>query len=455
MTIDPRLEAYAQIIKGLHASFTPHPGQIRVGKALFRDGVKDIFVEAGRNWGKTYLMSYFLWRWAAMNPGSENYYFAPYMKQAREIIWAPRILQNFGPMEWIDEPNNTEMRIPFKNGSFIKADGSDNVNAYRGVKPRGLIIFDEFKDFREEFYDAFDPNRAAHDAPLIIIGTPPDRDCQFSRVRDSYKRDSSRRYFHAPTHENPHISKDWLTAKEKELTDRGEIDVWQREYLAIQVVSSSTKIFPMLSQDSIVSHETLMQRLQKDRKRLEWIWFSDPAAASTFAVLFAAYNPYTKEVFLLDEIYEQDQQRMTVKVMGSEVIKKKESLESKYEWRQGYDEAATWFMNEMLDNFGEHLEPSMKASNDKEAGLTLIKDILLQGKLIISDRCIKTFWEMDNYYKDKSGNIPKKDDHLIDCLRYILAALYYSLTEAEPPKDVIETPRTKLFNDFPKLRGAM
>jgi len=455
MKIDPRLELYARIIKGLHASFTPHKGQIKVGQALFRDECRDIFVEAGRNWGKTHLMSYCLWRWAALNPGSENYYFAPYMKQAREIIWAPRILQNFGPKDWVDEPNNTEMRIPFKNGSFIKADGSDNVNAYRGVKPRGLIIFDEFKDFREEFYDAFDPNRAAHDAPLIIIGTPPDRDCQFSRVRDAYKKDDAKKYFHGPTSENPHISSDWLKAKEKELIDRGESDVWQREYLALQIAGGSSKIFPMVSRSILVSHETMMHRISRDRKRLEWIWFSDPAAASTFAVLFAAYNPYTKEVFLLDEIYEQEQAKMTVKVMGTEIIKKRDEIYSKTEWRQGYDEAATWFQNEMLDNFSEHLEPSQKASNDKESGLSLIKDMLLQGKLIISDRCIKTFWEMDNYYKDKQGNIPKKDDHLVDCLRYALAALYYSLPEQSPPEDPQVHNRTRIYEDFPKLRGAM
>jgi Terminase RNaseH-like domain len=452
--IDPRLEAYARVIKGLHVNFIPHPKQVVIGRALLTHGVKDIFVEAGRNFGKTALVSYLLWRWAALNPGTENYYFAPYMKQAREIVWSPRILPEFGPADWLSNKQDNEMRLTFTNGSFIKADGSDNVNAYRGVKPRGLIVFDEFKDFRPEFYEAFDPNRGAHGAPIIIIGTPPQKECQFTKVRDAYKHDSTKRYFHATSRENPHISKEWLDAKEKELTDRGEYDVWQREYMALQVASGSTKIFPMLDRTKhIVPHETIMQRIARDRKRIEWIWFADPAAASTFGVLFVAYNPYSKELFLLDEIYETDQSRMTVKVMGQEIIKKRDELHIR-EWRQGYDEAATWFQNEMLDNFDEHMEPSMKASNDKESGITLIKDILLQGKLMISERCIKTFWEMDNYFKDRNGEIPKRDDHLVDCLRYVLAALYYSLPTVGAPEEPNRENRTRIEDDFPNMKGT-
>lgn len=432
--MDPKIRAYADIIKGLHTKFQPHRAQVKIGQALIRDEVKDIFVEAGRNLGKTTLVCYLLWRWAALNPGSENYYFAPYMKQAREIVWASYMLQNFGPREWVFDENNTEMRIPFRNGSFIKADGSDNVNAYRGVKPNGLIVFDEFKDFRPEFYDAFDPNRAAYNAPLIIIGTPPDRHCQFSDVRDAFKKDPKKAYFHAPTTDNPHLSKDWLESKRIELLERGEEDVWQREYLAMQVTSGATKIFPMVSKAIVKPLDEIMRTISRDRKRMEWIWFADPAAASTFAVLFAAYNQFTKEIFLLDEIYEQNQANMTVKTIGAQIIQKKSELNDRSDWRQGYDEAATWFQNEMLDNFSEHLEPSQKAANDKEVGLSLIKDALLQNKITMSERCVKTFWEMDNYYKDRNGQIPKKNDHNIDNLRYILSSLYYTLKEEREPE---------------------
>lgn len=436
MKVTKELQYYAHVILGLHKNFKPHEGQIKIGKALINDGIRDIFVEAGRNFGKTRLMSYLLWRWAMFNPGSENYYFAPYMKQAREIIWRTRMIQECGPGEWVKgEPNDTEMRLTFHNNSFIKCDGSDNVHAYRGVKPRGLIILDEFKDFRPEFFEAFDPNRAAHNAPMIIIGTPPDRHCQFSEIREIYKKHTDKRYFHGPTSDNPHISREWLAAKKKELEDRGELDVWQREYEAIEVYGGSQKIFPMISPKCVLPHEELVRRVDRDKKRMDWILFCDPAAASVFGTLYACHNPYTSEVFILDEIYEEDQARMTVRVQGSEILKRRNDIQDRYDWRQGYDEAETWFMNEMMSNYNEHFEPSMKATNDKEAGLTLIKDMLLLGKLIISDKCKKLYWELDNYYKDKNGQIPKKGDHLIDCLRYILAALYYKIPSDQEQLD--------------------
>lgn len=416
----------------IHSKWQPHAGQVDIIDDLLVNGFKDLFIQAGRNFGKTEIVSYLLWRYAIENPGSENYYFAPYQTQAKEIMWAPNRIQNFGPRDAIyGDPNKTEMRITLVNGSFMKLAGSDNVDSYRGIKPKGLSIYDEFKDFRPEFHDSFDPNRAAFDSPLIIIGSPPDRDCQYTVLAEDYRRDPKKRFYLKPTRENPYISKVWLDSKEEQYKARGEYDIWQREYEAILVKGGASKIFPMLNESVVKTHDEILQELQKDRKRIEWIHFSDPAAASVFGTLFAAYNPYTKKIYLLDEIYEKSQSEMTVKKIGPRIFQKEKEFREDAEWRKGYDEAATWFQNEMLDNFNEHFEPSHKHLNDKESGLTLIKDILLDGKMVISERCTHLYSEMDNYFKDKNGNIPKVNDHLIDCLRYILGAVHYELNEKE------------------------
>ena len=76
----------AEIIQQLNDKFIPHPGQIIAGRALIYDGYKKVFIAAGRNWGKSKLASYLLWRSALENPGSQQYYFAPFQKQAREIM---------------------------------------------------------------------------------------------------------------------------------------------------------------------------------------------------------------------------------------------------------------------------------------------------------------------------------------------------------------------------------
>lgn len=448
----PEIERIARGIKKLHELWTPHPAQVEIGQALLRDHVTDIFAQCGRNLGKTELVAYLLWRWAWTFPNSENYYFSPYMKQSREILWSSRRVQTFGPTEWIENIHESEMRIRFTNGSFIKLDGSDNVEAYRGVKPKGLSVFDEFKDFRPEFYEAYDPNRAAHDAPLLIIGTPPSFECQFTKLSDAFKKDPQKRYFEFPTSANPHISVEWLEKKKAELYALGEGDKWEREYEAKFVRGGASAIFPMLKESFIQSHKTLLGELWRDRKKLRWVFWCDPAGASCFAVLFCAINPYSKVVYCLDEIYELEQAEMTVGKIWPKIREKRDELWDE-EWQQGYDEASTWFANEVLDVFNEHLEPTQKMKADKLTGLSLIKDVMLQGKLKISDKCKKLFWELENYRKDSSGRIPKKDDHLIDCLRYIFDSNYYSiLTTKEPKLDVVEMKRGYTpAQDFPEL----
>lgn len=448
---------YVETINGLHETWTPHDGQVAIGRALFKDQFMDIFCQCGRNFGKTDFVAYALWRWAKTNPGSENYYFAPYMKQAREILWASHRVQNFGKREWMaGDPNNTEMRITLTNGSFIKLDGSDNVDAYRGIKPRGLIVLDEFKDFRPEFYEAFDPNRAAHNAPMIIIGTPPDRDCQFLKVAAEYRKNPAKRFFKFPTSTNPHLSKDWLESKRVELVTRGEEDVWQREYLAEFVPGGVSKIFPMLDRAKhVFPRGTLINEIQKDLRKLEWYVMTDPGAATCFAVLFAALNPYTKTWYFFDEIYETNQAAMSVSQIGSRIIAGKRLLNRGGDWFQGYDEAETWFANEMLDNFDEHFAPThkQKKENEKESGLSLLRDALLRGKVKISDSCEKLFWELDNYYKDKNGKIPKSNDHLIDCVRYTFGAAAYCLAPQKEYKEHEDENfrAAKISDDFPGL----
>lgn len=445
---------YISLINGLHSKWTPHDDQVRVLRPLFANNAKDIMCSAGRNWGKTESICYALWRWANSNPGSENYYFAPYMKQAREILWASQRMQAFGPKEWLDgDPNNTEMRIRFTNGSFIKLDGSDNVEAYRGVKPKGLTVFDEFKDFRPEFYEAYDPNRAAHDTPLVIIGTPPDRDCQFIQLANEYKASPLKYFFEAPSENNPHIKREWLAKKKAELYARGEGDVWEREYMARYVPGGAAKIFPMLTRDIVMPRAKIMESIARDIRKLNWFWINDPAAASVFAAIFVGYNPYTKMIYIVDEIYETNQKLMTVDQIGRRGIQMRDAISDRVDWRQVYDEAETWFCNEMLDRFEESFEPTFKHAMDKEHGLSLFKDALLQNRVIISDSCPKTYWELDNYFKDKNGKIPKVNDHAIDCIRYFLAASYYELnTKIEIVETMNENFRgARISHDFPEL----
>lgn len=430
--VNQELTQYVQVIERLHRSWTPHEGQITVGRALFDEEYRSLFIQCGRKWGKTELILYFLWRWAFLNKGSHCYYISPYQVQSKEIVWANQRLQTFGPREWLKSGsegiNNTELRLNFTNGSFIKCDGSDNFDRYRGIQPH-LVVLEEYKDHREEFMEAMRPNLAAFQAPAIYIGTPPEQDDHFYwKDADDHKNNDKYFLYEAPTWENPYIDKGWLEDEKARLYARGEGDVWEREYGAKRVKGGASKIFPMLDSKVIKPHAELVESVRKDRNKLQWYLWADPAAASCFGVLFMALNPYTKQWIAFDEIYESKQDLMSVSKIGARINAMRDELYKSEDWNQGYDEAATWFALEMLNQYGEHYMPSAKLKATKEEGLSLIKDILLNDKLLISDRCVNFYREMDHYRKEKN-KIPKINDHLIDCFRYILMSSNYTMHE--------------------------
>ena len=453
---------YLEVIDDLHQTWIPHDGQIRVGKKLFNDDIRKIFIQCGRKWGKTEIIMYFLFRWAITNPGSNCYYMSPYQKQSKELIWANKRLQNFLEKsvfkKYIKSLNGTELRITLYNESFIKLDGSDNFDAYRGIEPH-IIVYEEFKDFRPEFHDAMDPNLVVYNAPLIIIGTPPSSDCQYTQIAEEFKEDPEAYHIEAPTFENPHISRDWLAKKKAQLIARGDWDQWEREYMGRYIKGGAAKIFPMLTEKIIVPHGDMVREIAKDLKRMKKIIVCDPAGASVFGVLFMLINPYNKKIYIIDQIYEKNQKEMSVVKLGERILKKRDEIYDRgddWDWDYVYDEASTWFYNEFLDHFSITFIASQKSKNKKENGISLIKDILNHDLMRVSDRCVQKdrgfFWELDNYIKDDKGKIPKINDHLIDAYRYGLGHEMYDLINLAPPVEPEMTENwrgARISDDFP------
>jgi hypothetical protein len=431
----------AGFIQSLHSKWQPHSGQIGIGRALFYEGFKDIFACCGRNFGKTEVISYLLWRYAGENTKSENYCFGPVQKQIKEILWASGRIQGLGPEEYRQAINNTEMRVTLNNGSFIKLDGSDNVDAYRGIKPKGLSVYDEFKDMRPDFITAYDPNRAAFDSPAIYIGTPPEFENHFVHYMEKAKKyhGDSWYYVHAPSSANPYLSRRFLDNKKKELLEAGDEETWLREYEAIYVKGGKRHIIPQAVRYNPIKYDFGLFKVLK-----EWDFFviCDPASSSTFGVLFVAHNRYSKHSIVFDEIYEQEQERMTARQIWQQIFKRTYDL-SKLgvnldSIQYVYDEAASWFRNEtneISDCKRIFMQPTQKSQNSKESGISIIRDAFNRKVLDITDNCVKLKWELDSYMKDERGNIPKENDHLIDDLRYFFAAIGYNLHEEDIPKE--------------------
>lgn len=432
--------ALAEIIQALHSKWSPHPGQVPLGWALFYGGFKDIFAQCGRSWGKTEFIAYALWRYALERTKSENYCFGPLAKQVREILWAPGRIQGLGPEEYKSSINNTEMRIILNNESFIKLDGSDNIDAYRGIKPKGLSVYDELKDLKSEFINAYDPNRAAHDSPAIYIGTPPEFHNHFVDLAEKARKYHLKTWFflHAPTRDNPYNSKRWLDNKKAELLDAGDEETWLREYEAIYVKGGKRHIIPQALKMTKVP---LKESLPKDLHNWTLVVHNDPATTSTFGVLFSIYNPYSKQVKLVDEIYEQTMSEMTTGRIWAKIDEKVAEWVARgvdlTKIQYGYDEAAAWFMNETTEaRPGRWLIPTEKHELGREQGISLLRDVFNRKLIEITDNVPKLSWELENYIKDEKGKVPKKNDHQIDNLIYTLYLLGYRMEEEKPPKEI-------------------
>jgi len=437
--VNTSLAYYASVLSDLHETFVPHAGQIIVGKSIFYDGCSFVFVQCGRKWGKTELCKYSLYRYAMTFPGSSCYYFAPFLKQAKEIVWANKSLQHFLPVDLRSKygitENNSDLRISFANGSFIKVEGADNYEAVAGINPH-FVVLDELKDIQDNFIEVMEPNLLAHSAPLLAVGSPPDNfDNLYCRLAEECRKGAPKKaWYKMPSSKNPHISRDFLEDKHQSLIARGEPEIWQREYLANIVVGGAKFIFPMMTETFVDTDENICAIIKASPKHFNYYVCFDPGTTSCFGVLMIAINKYNKKVYAVGEIYEKDQSKTT----GKEIYKRAQEIWRNYNlsdstWMKIYDYAASWFENEVVMEFDDAIMPCVKDLRNKEAKLSSIKQVMLEGNFIISDKCPMLYWELTNYRKDDKGRIPKENDHLIDCLRYIFNADNYFTEEGEIP----------------------
>lgn len=478
--INPKEQEYLEIMQDLNLPNLRgsksglvtrlHEKQIECLKSLYVDKKNLLFLACGRKFGKSEIACYVLWRHALLNPGSACYYIGPESTHARKILWDKGRIQKFIGKEsakYVESYQNLMMKIIFKNGSFIQIVGSDNWQAANGLDP-DMVVYDEFKVFNPRWHTEFNPNRIANNAPLVIIGTLPkigdqNKD-EYESIFDFAKKDKNHSAVHIySTFDNPILmSNPEIKASVEHEIDilraRGEEEVIQREYYSKIIPGGSRAVFPMLNEKYIKPHHLVYEEVVRDLGRMEWFCITDPGTTTCFAALIGCINPYSRKIYLLDEIYEKDQNMTSVRMMYPRLEAK---MKLHYpgsnvhdDWIKVFDEAAAWFANEVMQQYAVYFMPTEKHLHQKDTGISLIKDILIHDLVVISDNCEHLFHEMRNYAKDDKGNIPKRNDHLIDCLRYLLGATNYSMLEAlevkkevDAESDYVSTSRRKIFKD--------
>lgn len=439
---------HARILEILHRNWQPHPSQLEVGKVIINNpDIDTVFLQCGRKYGKTEFAMYILHRWANLYPNSPCYYVTTTKVHGRTLVWNDPRIRRFSPKELLsDNPENgNEMILRFKNGSFIQILGSENFTVANGLRP-AIMVYDEFCEFHPSFHETMQPNRMVYKCPLLVIGTPPRQDSgntkQYEDLAEFSKTAPNCAHFIKTTFENPFIDHEMVKRERETLFAKGEEHLWYSQYEAKIVKGGQRVIFPMFSEaDHIFKHEILHEHVLKDASNLDWYCIADPGSTTVFGTLFAAINNYTKEIYILDEIYATNQKDTSTGIICPQMLTMSQELypRSSFEddWFKGYDEAAAWFHTEVVARYGWGFLQTIKAQNKKENGISLLKDCFLNYTIKISDRCENLKNELNKYVCDADGKYPKHGDHLIDCLRYLLGFANYTVEDVVEAKPTI------------------
>lgn len=187
--------SYEKVIKKMHL------GQQEMVREVLKGEKKYFALMAHRRYGKDFLALIVLILCAVKYPG--NYYiFAPYFRQAKEIVVDGKTLdgvpmiENLFPRVLLKNPkaqfivNRSDWSITLYNDSKIFIRGADNPNSNVGVGARG-IIYTEAALMKPGFYQYMKP---AIDAVInktgfgvvIFISTPRGKDNWFTRLFVDY-----------------------------------------------------------------------------------------------------------------------------------------------------------------------------------------------------------------------------------------------------------------------------
>ena len=174
-------------------NFQPRPYQLPFLKA-FDEGIKRFIQVWPRRSGKDKVDLNLMIREMAKTAGI-YYYFYPTYSQGKKALWDGvgkdgfRYIHHF-PKELIDgQPNNSDMKIKFKNGSLFQVIGTDNIDSIVGTNPRGCV-FSEFSLQNPKAWNFIRPILAENGGWAVFNFTPRGKNHAY-KLHEMAKKDET------------------------------------------------------------------------------------------------------------------------------------------------------------------------------------------------------------------------------------------------------------------------
>lgn len=461
LSIDEKLKLYAahsvERLKELHEAKQFHEMQLKVFNAVFRDGYKRIFIRKGRKGGGTETILYLVARIIGLIPNASSYIIGPTQTAQSEIIWDNRRIHRYLPQKWVKNVNEKDKRIRLVNESFVKIEGADDPDKARGWEA-DIFVWDEYKDHNPLSLEACYPNLASRDGIWVVLGTPPTiEDHHYVKTEEAALEADDWACFHWSIWDNPFLpgGKEWIQREKERYLREGKWDTWEIEYEARYVFNARNKVLPSFTKDNIQPRSSLLPLLERDKRHLKWICSIDPGYSTCFAVLFAAYNPYTAQVYFLDEVYSLKRSDNSVIKLWPEILRKQKQLFDG-KWITIYDSAAASFAVEVHAWMKERgmrasLEPTKKSPKDEDDYFRVANSLFADKSLgIVAEECKSFIKEVKNYETDDKDDYPDSNNHQLDNMRYILKRLGYTQALAQGAVKNVESnlPRAQKIQDY-------
>lgn len=135
------------------------------------------------------------------------------------------------------------------------------------------------------------------------------------------------------------------------------------------------------------------------------------------AALWMARNPANGQLVIYDEHYQGQGEP------ASHTI----AIKARGDWIPGVIDPASRGRSqidgrELIQMYYDLGLQLSEAVNAVEAGLQDVWQLLISGQLKVFSNCQSWFSEFRKYHRDENGKIVKRDDHLMDCTRYIVVS---------------------------------
>ena len=382
----------------------------------------------GRRSGKTTGLAWEAFITAMNVDNAKVTYYAQTFDDARNIAW-DIFLEVFGKA--VISKNETRLEIKVRNlkkgVSTIMLKGWESV--VTSEKGRGtendLILCDEVafcRGFKQYWDTVLEPTLLTTRGRAVFSSTPNGFN-DFYELANKAQTDDDWLYVHATSYDNPFNPAEELDRLKEEKTD----DAFAQEYMA-----------DFRKQEGLV---------YKEFNRYRHIFSKDPQnIIKTFGGLdFGFTNPCGALTIKKDKwaVYWVTFEWYKTSQTDAQIADYIAALK----WEECYPDPESPSGIEELRKRGVNVREVIKHTDSIRNGISTVRELFKANRLRIHNSCSNFIWEIETYsYPNSKPNQPeyenpiKKDDHLLDALRYALSKDNALTSEQYHPTSVWDLP---------------